>query len=106
MKAWRYYNTRLKVIQISQNVIFNKEDTSVYPIPGEEEEETHTIPSPIPTVTITKVDDINQAPMPNTEGAMPSMGMPDPGPWHSSRIADQGAHPDYTNKTRDCAMVT
>ena len=41
-KAWRYYNTQLKVIQISRNIIFNKGDTRVYPIPGEEEEETHT----------------------------------------------------------------
>ena len=33
------------------------------------------------------------------------MGTPDPGPRRSSRIADQGTHPDYTNRTRDRAMV-
>ena len=94
------------MIQISQNIIFNKGDTSIYPIPGEEEEETRTCPSPIPTVTITEVDDIDQAPTPNMEGAAPSTGTPDPGPWRSSQIADQGACPDYTNKTGECTMVT
>ena len=31
-KAWRYYNTWSKVIQISRNIIFNKGDTNIYPI--------------------------------------------------------------------------
>src|SRR6266481_3898131 len=86
-KAWRYYNTRLKIIQTSRNVIFNKQDTNVYPIPGEEEEEMRTNPPVIPTATITKVDDIDdvdQVPMPNTEVAAPSTGMPELGPWRSS----------------------
>ena len=83
-----------KIIQTSRNVIFNKQDTNVYPIPGEEEEEMRTNPPVIPTATITEVDDVDdvdQAPTPNTEVAAPSTGMPEPGPWHSSRIADQGA---------------
>ena len=58
-KAWRYYNTRSRIIQISRNIIFNKEDTQIYPIPGEEEVEV--IPnhpnSPISMATITQVDD-------------------------------------------------
>ena len=94
------------MIQISRNIIFNKGDTNVYPIPGEEEEETRTCPSPIPTVTITEVNDVNQAPTPNTESAVPSTGMPDPGPQRSGWIANQGTRPDYTNKTRERAMVT
>ena len=85
VKAWRYYNTRSKVIQISCNIIFNKWDTNVYPIPGEEEEETHTCPSPIPTATITEVDDIDQVPTPNTESVAPSTGMPYPGPRAAAR---------------------
>ena len=43
--------------------------------------------------------------MPDTEIAAPSTGTPDPGPRRSGQIADQGAHPDYTNRTCDCAMV-
>src|SRR6266481_7516136 len=99
-KAWRYYNTQSKIIQTSRNVIFNKQDTSVYPIPGEEEEEMGTNPPVIPAATITEVDDINdidQAPTPNTEAAAPSTGTPEPGPRRSSRIADQGARPDYSS---------
>ena len=61
--------------------------------------------SPSQTGTIVEVDDVNQAPMPDTEIAAPSTGTPDPGPWRSGRIADQGARPDYTNRTRDHAMV-
>ena len=34
------------------------------------------------------------------------MGTPDPGPRCSGQIADQGARPDYTNRTHDHAMVT
>src|SRR6266481_4146874 len=96
-KAWRYYNTWSKIIQTSRNVIFNKQDTSVYPIPGEEEEEMRMNPPVILAATITEVDDVDQAPMPNMEAAAPSMGMPEPGPWHSSRIANQGARPDYSS---------
>src|SRR6266481_9430527 len=80
-KVWRYYNMRSKIIQTSRNVIFNKQDTNVYPIPGEEEEEMGTNPPVIPAVTITEVDDIddvNQVPTPNMEVAAPSMGMPEP----------------------------
>ena len=105
-KAWRYYNTRSKTIQTSRNIIFNKEDTKLYPIPEEETEEIRVLPQTIPTVTIVEVDDVNQAPMPDTEIAAPSTGTPDPGPRHSGQIADQGARPDYTNRTRDHAMVT
>ena len=36
-KVWRYYNTWLKTIQTSRNIIFNKEDTKLYPIPEEEQ---------------------------------------------------------------------
>ncbi len=78
-KAWRYYNTWSKIIQTSRNVIFNKQDTNVYPIPGEEEEEMGTNPPVILAATITEVDDVNQAPMPNMEAAAPSMGTPEPG---------------------------
>ena len=56
-------------------------------------------------MTIVEVDDVNQAPTPDMEIAAPSMGMPDPGPRCSSWIADQGTCPDYTNRTRDHAMV-
>jgi len=34
--------------------------------------------------TITEVDNVDQAPMPNTEAAAPSMETPEPGPWRSS----------------------
>ena len=44
--------------------------------------------------------------MPNTEGAAPSTGTPDPGPQCSGRIADQGTRPDYMNKTHERTMVT
>ena len=80
--------------------------TSHNTIPGEEEEEIRTCPSPILTVTITEVNDIDQVPTPNMESAAPSTGTPDPGPRRSSWIADQGTRPDYTNKTRERAMVT
>ena len=50
--------------------------------------------------------DVDQAPIPDMEIAAPSMGTPDPGPWCSGRIADQGVCPDYTNRTHDHAMVT
>ena len=101
-KAWRYYNTWLKIIQNSRNIIFNKEDTKLYPILEEEAEEIHILPPTIPMATIVEVD---QAPMPDMEIAAPSTGTPDPGPWHSSQIANQGTHPDYTNRTHDHAMV-
>src|SRR6266481_2224821 len=81
MKVWQYYNTQLKIIQTSRNIIFNKQDTNVYPIPGEEEEEMGTNPPVIPVATITEVDDIDQALTPNMEAAAPSTGMPEPGPW-------------------------
>src|SRR6266481_2072124 len=86
-KAWRYYNTRSKIIQTSRNIIFNKQDTNVYPIPGEEEEEIGMNLPVIPAATMTEVDDvddINQVPMPNTEAAAPSTGTPEPGPWRSN----------------------
>ena len=47
-KAWRYYNTWSKTIQTSRNIIFNKEDTKLYPIPEEETEEIHVLPQTIP----------------------------------------------------------
>src|SRR6266481_5165849 len=94
-KAWQYYNTRSKIIQTPRNIIFNQQDTNVYPIPGEEEEEMEMNPPVILAATITDVDDVDQALTPNMEAAAPSMGTPEPGPWHSSRIADQGAQPDY-----------
>src|SRR6266481_8311967 len=73
-KVWRYHNTRSKIIQTSRNVIFNKQDTNVYPIPGEEEEEMGTNPPVILVATITEVDDVNQALTPNMEAAAPSTG--------------------------------
>src|SRR5882724_8296977 len=68
-KAWRYYNTHSRIIQISRNIIFNNEDTKIYPIPGEEEVEEIVPNLPIPMATITEVDDdiIEQVPTPNTE---------------------------------------
>ena len=105
-KVWRYYNTRSKTIQTSRNIIFNKENTKLYPIPEEETEEIRVLPQTIPAATIVEVDDVNQAPTPDTEIMAPSTGMPDPGPRRSSQIADQGAGPDYTNRTCDRTMVT
>src|SRR5882724_11158561 len=90
-KVWQYYNTCSRIIQISKNIIFNKEDTNIYPIPEDEEEEI--IPNlPIPTATITKVNDntVEQAPTPNMETIVPSIAMPEPEPRQSSHIADQG----------------
>ena len=96
----------MKIIQTSRNIFFNKEDTKLYPIPGEEAEEICILPPTIPMATIVEVDDIDDMPTPDTEIAAPSMGMPDPGPRCSSWIADQGTCPDYTNRTHDHAMVT
>src|SRR5882724_13002305 len=78
-KAWRYYNTCSRIIQRSRNIIFNKEDTKIYPIPEDEEEEI--IPNlPIPTATITEVDDdtVEQAPTPKMETVVPSTATPKP----------------------------
>ena len=47
-------------------------------------------PPIIPTAMITKVNDVDQAPTPNTEAVAPSTGMPELGPWHSNQIADLG----------------
>ena len=105
VKAWRYYNTQSKIIQTSRNIIFNKEDKKLYPIPEEETEEIRVLPQIIPMVTIVEVDDVNQAPTPDMEIAAPSTGMPDPGPQRSGQIAKQGARPDYTIRTHDHAMV-
>ena len=80
-KAWQYYNTHSRIIQISRNVIFNKEDTKNYPIPEAEEEEI--IPNlPIPTAMIIEVNDdtVEQAPTPNMETVALSTAMPEPGP--------------------------
>ena len=104
-KAWRYYNTQSKTIQTSRNIILNKEDTKLYPILEEEAEEICALPPTIPPVTIVEVNDIEQAPTLDMEIAAPSTGMPDPGPWCSGRIANQGTCPDYTNRTCDCMMV-
>ena len=81
--AKQYYNTHSRIIQISRNIIFNKEDTNMYPIPGEEEVEEIIPNLPILSATITEVDDdiVDQAPTPNTEPVAPSMAMPEPGPW-------------------------
>ena len=60
--------------------------------------------------TITEVDGVDQAPTPNMEAAAPSMETPEPGPWCSSQIADQGTHLDYSSAhnrtTCDRIMVT
>jgi len=69
-----------RIIQISRNIIFNKEDTEIYLIPGEGEEEM--IPNlPIPMATITEINDntVEQEPTPNTETVAPSMAAPEPG---------------------------
>jgi len=95
-KVWQYYNTCSRIIQISKNIIFNKEDTNIYPIPEDEEEEI--IPNlPIPTATITEVDDdtVEQAPTPNMETVVPSLAMPEPGPQRSSHVSNQGTRPNY-----------
>ena len=79
-KVWRYYNTWSKTIQTSRNIIFNKEDTKLYPIPEEETEEICVLPQTILTATVVEVDDVGQVPTPDTEIAASSTGMPDPGP--------------------------
>ena len=34
-KAWRYYNTETRRVQISQNITFDESDSKLFPIPDE-----------------------------------------------------------------------
>ena len=38
-KAWRYYNTVSKQVQLSHNITFDESDTILYPVPDDEDNE-------------------------------------------------------------------
>lgn len=44
-KAWKYYNTKTGIIQVSRNITFSEDDTQLYPIPGEEDDDDEGSPT-------------------------------------------------------------